>query len=161
MSNTFTKIHLKIPHFEQEQNGSCLPACARMILDSLAITKTEAEIRKLLKTKPAGTNPLNIANLKELDIEIKVTFSSLDELLDHLKSKLPSIALLWTGEINYWDSNLYFDYLHAVVVVGFDKENIFVNDPAFSNYPQKIPYIYFLNAWSYSQHMLILLKRSE
>jgi len=132
-----------------------------MILHSLGIINSEAEIRKLLKTKPAGTNPLNITILKEFNIEPTVTFSNLDELLGNIKSKVPSISLLWTEEIDYWDSDLYLDYLHAVVVVGFDKLNIFVNDPAFQDHPKKISFNSFLNAWSYSQHMSILLKRSQ
>ena len=64
MSNRFTKTTLKIPHYEQELNNSCLPACARMVLAYFGIEKSEQSIRILLKTKPAGTNPINLTNLR-------------------------------------------------------------------------------------------------
>jgi len=42
---------ISIPHFEQSAEGYCLPACARMILASLGINRTEAEIGKVLGTQ--------------------------------------------------------------------------------------------------------------
>jgi len=161
MSNKSTKPPLKVPHFEQEQHNSCLPACIRMALAFLGVEKSEHEIRKVLKTNPAGTNPLNVTHLKDWNLEAIVYFSNLDELQNHLLEKHPTIALLWTGVLSYWDSNKYFDYLHAVVVVGYDKENILINDPAFSEYPKTTPINEFLEAWSYSQQMLILIDKSQ
>lgn len=38
-------------------------------------------------------------------------------------------------------------YDHALVVVGFDEQRIFVNDPAFDNHPIAIPLIQFELAW--------------
>lgn len=159
MSNRFTKTTLKIPHYEQELNNSCLPACVRMVLAYFGIEKSEQSVRILLKTKPAGTNPINLTNLKNWDINAILSSSNLDELQNYLLQEHPTIALLWTGILSYWDSNKYLDYLHAVVVVGYDKENILVNDPAFSNYPKTIPTDEFLEAWSYSQQMLILIEK--
>ena len=159
MSNRSTKITLKIPHYEQELNNSCLPACVRMVLAYFGIEKSEQSIRILLKTKPAGTNPVNLTNLRNWDIDTILSSSNLDELQNYLLQEHPTIALLWTGILSYWDSNKYLDYLHAVVVVGYDKENILVNDPAFSNYPKTIPTDEFLEAWSYSQQMLILIEK--
>lgn len=159
MSNRSTKITLKIPHYEQELNNSCLPACVRMVLAYFGIEKSEQSIRILLKTKPAGTNPVNLTNLRNWDIDTILSSSNLDELQNNLLQEHPAIALLWTGILSYWDSNKYLDYLHAVVVVGYDKENILVNDPAFSNYPKTIPTDEFLEAWSYSQQMLILIEK--
>ncbi|MDW7680433.1 MAG: cysteine peptidase family C39 domain-containing protein [bacterium] len=130
-----------------------------MVLAYFGIEKSEQSIRILLKTKPAGTNLITLANLRNWDIDTILSSSNLDELQNHLLEKHPTITLLWTGVLSYWDSNKYFDYLHAVVVVGYDKENILINDPAFSEYPKSIPINEFLEAWSYSQQMLILIQK--
>jgi len=159
MSKISPKQFLKIPHYKQELNNSCLPACIRMVLSFFNITKSEQDIRRLVKIKPAGVNPLNLIHLKNWDIEVNISFSNFDILEDIITQKKPSIALLWTGELDYWDSEKYFDYLHAVVVIGIDNENILVNDPAFSKYPQHFPVNNFLEAWSYSQYMLILIEK--
>ena len=159
MSNRSTKITLKIPHYEQELNNSCLPACVRMILAYFGIEKSEQSVRILLKTKPAGTNPINLSNLKNWDINAILSFSNLDQLQNYILQEHPAIALLWTGILSYWDSNKYLDYLHAVVVVGYDKENILINDPSFLDNPKTISISEFLEAWSYSQQMLILIEK--
>ena len=119
------------------------------------------DIRRLLKTKPAGTNPLNVVRLREWDLDASVTFSNLDELKVYLTHKKCPIVLLWTGELNYWDSNKYLDHLHAVVIIGYENETMLVNDPAFSEYPQSISLNEFLEAWSYSQQMLILIEKAQ
>jgi len=159
MSSTSTKQPLKVPHYQQEQNSSCLPACVRMALAFLGIKKSEQDIRKLLKTKPAGTNPLNVIYLKDWKHEAIVSFSNLDELQNYLLQEQPVIVLLWTGELSYWDSEKYLDYLHAVVVIGYTDVEILANDPAFPEYPKAIPINEFLEAWSYSQQMLIFIEK--
>lgn len=159
MSSISSKLLLKIPHFEQELNHSCLPACVRMLLSYLGIQKQEQDIRILLKIKPAGTNPINVVRIREWHLEALMTFSNLEELKSYLIQNKPPIVLLWSGKLNYWNSKKYFDYLHAVVVVGYDDEMIFVYDPAFPEYPKSIPVYEFLEAWSYSQQMLILIEK--
>ena len=159
MSNISTRPPLKIPHYEQKLSNSCLPASVRMVLAYYGTKKSEESLRRLLKTKAAGTNPLNVTYLRDWNFKVSVSFSNLDELKDYIFQEKPIIVLLWTGELSYWNSKEYFDYLHSVVVVGFDEENVFINDPAFPNYPILIPYNEFLEAWSYSQQMLILIEK--
>ena len=159
MSTTSTKLPLKVPYYQQEQNNSCLPACVRMVLAFLGIEKSEQDIRRLLKIKPAGTNPLNVTCLKYWEVEAVSSFSTLDELQIYVIQERPVIVLLWTGELNYWDSEKYLDYLHTVVVIGYTNDNILVNDPAFPDYPKTIPINEFLEAWSYSQQMLISIEK--
>ncbi len=154
-------LPLPVPHFRQEHGNSCLPACAKMVLSFCGADFAEGVLRKLLKTKPAGTNPFNVTHLKELGFEARISFSSLEELKSFLSQRKPSIVLLWTGALGYWNSTEYFDYLHSVVAVGFDREGIFVNDPAFSNHPITIPVAEFLEAWSYSQQMLVIVEKSQ
>ena len=130
MSNISTKRPLQVPHHKQEQNNSCLPACVRMVMAFHGAEKSVMEIRRLLKTKLGGTNPLNVTHLREWNFEATVSFSNLDELQNHLFQEQPAIALPWSGELSYWDSAVYLDFLHAVVIIGYDAENILINDPA-------------------------------
>jgi ABC-type bacteriocin/lantibiotic exporter with double-glycine peptidase domain len=132
-----------------------------MLLSYFGVPKSERDIRLLLKMKPAGTNPLNVVRLREWNLEASVTFSNLEELKSYLVQKKPPIVLLWSGKLNYWDSNEYLDYLHAVVVIGYDDEMILINDPAFSDHPKTIQVYEFLEAWSYSQQMLILIENAQ
>lgn len=152
---------LQVPHHKQETDHSCLAAAARMVLEFNGLQIAESKLRSLLKTKPAGTNPLNVNNLKDLGVEPRVLFSGLDELQSFLSQGKPCIALLWSGELSYWDSSKYFDYLHSVVAVGYDDQNVLVNDPAFSNHPIMVSYEEFSEAWSYSQQLLILVEKPE
>jgi len=136
MSSTSTKLTLKVPHYEQELANSCLPACIKIVLAYYRKEISEQNIRRIIKTRPAGTNPVNVTFLKAINIETKVLFSNLGELKHLLWSGKPMITLLWTGELSYWQSMEYMDYLHSVVVIGFDESNIILNDPAFSDYPK-------------------------
>ena len=160
MSMPSINLPLPVPHFEQEHGNSCLPACVRMVLSFWGTESTELALRKVLKTKPAGTNPFNVTHLKELEFEARMSFSNLEELKSFLSQSKPAIAILWTGNLGHWNSTKYFDYLHTVVAIGFDQEGILVNDPAFSNHPIAIPFAEFLEAWSYSQQMLVIIERS-
>jgi len=61
-----SKIYLKIPHYQQEFESSCLAACVRMILEYSGKSLLEKDLRKLLKTKPTGTSPINIHHISSL-----------------------------------------------------------------------------------------------
>ena len=48
---------LKVRHFRQELEYSCIPACVRMVLAHYGAIRTEADLRLLLDTKPTGRQP--------------------------------------------------------------------------------------------------------
>jgi ABC-type bacteriocin/lantibiotic exporter with double-glycine peptidase domain len=48
---------LSVPHFKQEQGGSCTAACVRMVLAYYGRTHSEDELRQLLGTGPRGPRP--------------------------------------------------------------------------------------------------------
>ena len=84
MSKPSTSLPLPVPHFEQEQNNSCLSATVRIVLAFHKFETKEAPLRKILKTKPAGTNPLNVTYLKDLGFEARISFSNIEELKTYL-----------------------------------------------------------------------------
>jgi len=68
-----SKIYLEIPHYHQEFESSCLAACARMILKYWGKNFSEKDLRKLLKTKPTGTSPINIYNISSLGFDVALS----------------------------------------------------------------------------------------
>lgn len=142
---------LNVPHHLQETDSSCVPACAHMVLAFLGITQTESELRRLLKTRAYGTSVLNIRHLEILNVKTHLLSGTLEELRSAVENDQPAIVLLWTGVLNHWASENAIDYLHAVVIIGFDGENLLVNDPAFESHPISISREEFLDAWSYGR----------
>ncbi|MDP6038302.1 MAG: C39 family peptidase [Candidatus Latescibacteria bacterium] len=94
-----------------------------------------------------------------LDIETQFLSGTLDELCQTIENGQPVIALLWTGVLKHWQQENAIDYLHAVVVTGVDEENIFINDPVFSDHPITLLRKEFLDAWSYARQTMVLLKQ--
>ena len=72
---------LGVPHFLQETNSSCYPACLRMVLSYLELEVSELELRTLLETDSIGT-PMNKISepAKSLDIDILATNMNLTTL---------------------------------------------------------------------------------
>jgi hypothetical protein len=60
------KVLLNKKHHKQELKASCVAASALMVLNYLeAEAKDEAYLRRILKTKPIGTNIANLLFLRE------------------------------------------------------------------------------------------------
>lgn len=135
---------LNVPHYEQAQASSCLPACARMILAYWQYKADESELATLFGTQYFGTPAPNIHRLAQLNFLVTYESGRLSLIKNHLDEKIPCLVFVQTDILPYWDE----DVAHAVVAIGMDETTIFVNDPAFKNAPQAIPIDYFLLAWS-------------
>ena len=61
---------LPVPHFQQSDEGYCLPACARMVLSYLELERDEADLSQILGTKRYGTPSFAIERLSDPDIEV-------------------------------------------------------------------------------------------
>src|SRR5438445_12853876 len=92
---------LKVPHFRQELEYSCIPACVRMVLAHYGAIRTEADLRLLLDTKPTGTRAGNLMRLSGPDFEVHLRSSNLVELQQVLADNQPAIVLK-TGSLQYW-----------------------------------------------------------
>ncbi len=135
---------LNIPHYEQAQAGSCLPACARMVLAFWQHKANESALAQLLGTRYFGTPAPNIHRLEQLGFFVIYESGSLSAIKRQLDKNIPCLVFVQTGILPYWEENT----AHVIVVLGIDETTIFVNDPAFENAPQAIPIEYFLLAWS-------------
>ena len=55
---------IRLLHYQQEHSASCLAACVVMGLSRWQVEVAEAEVRRIIKTKPySGTHPVNLLRL--------------------------------------------------------------------------------------------------
>lgn len=142
------KILLEKRHYKQELKASCVAASALIILDYLGCPAIdEAYLRKILKTKPIGTNIANLLFLKDeknFKVEVLLEYMSIQDLNEHLvDEQIPLIVLVDTSFLSYHDIKA----AHAIVVVGFENDNIIVNDPWFDEKDKTIDLDEFKYAW--------------
>jgi ABC-type bacteriocin/lantibiotic exporter with double-glycine peptidase domain len=136
-------ILLPIPHHLQRSAGDCLAACAAMALQHLELSVDYDHLLELLEVKPYGTAGYNLKNLAVLGVQVIYTEGTLGEVKAYLADGFPCIALVRTSQLHYWT----FSTNHALLVVGFDDQTVYVNDPAFEQAPQRITLDEFHLAW--------------
>ena len=134
---------LPVPHHKQRERAACLAACAAMVLNYLGLSVAYERLLKLLRVKPYGTSGRNLLHLGELGLQVTYSQASWEQLTQHIRNGRPCIALVRTSELPHWS----FATDHAVVVVGFDDETVYVNDPYFDEFPQRVPIGDFMLAW--------------
>ena len=143
------KTWLDVPHYKQEFNYSCLPACVRMVLERHGLALPEADLRQLLGTNDEGTKPRNLFRLTSLGFEVEVKPADLMQLRDALVAGQPPLVLVNTAPLSYWQTTCP----HVAVVVGIDDASIWLNDPYFDSAPQQESLTNFLAAWAaYAQN---------
>ena len=148
------KSSLNVPHFKQEREYSCVPACVRMVLSFLGKSVPEQDLRILLKTKISGTSPIHVNSLESLGFQAMFIYSSIDELREYVNGGTPCIVHLWTGHLSYWSS----EYMHAVVVVRIGEQTVYINDPASDDSPKQVSIDEFSRAWFSSSQLLIVIQ---
>jgi hypothetical protein len=77
-----------------------------MVLAHYGDTRTEAELRSLLDTRPTGTRAGNLMRLSGSDYEVHVRPSNLAELQSVLADNQPPIVFLKTGSLDYWSMDI-------------------------------------------------------
>lgn len=109
------KVSINKPHHRQERSASCLPACAKMMLNFFGNAIEEKTLRDLLATDDYGTSALNILMLNASlpDTKAEVHIWMLEDLLNYLQDRQqPCIVTLGTTNMPHWDDPYN---LHAVV----------------------------------------------
>ena len=137
------KVLLPVPHQKQRRDGDCLAACAAMMLDYLGLNVPYANLLELLRIKSFGAPASNIRLLEQLSLTVTYRVTNMTELENLLVSGQPVIVFVRTGELPYW----HYQTDHALVVVGFDEANVFVNDPYFDDAPITVTRGDFELAW--------------
>lgn len=145
---------MNVPHFRQELDYSCLPACVRMVLAYYGDQRQEPELRRLLKTRVTGTSPANVMlRLPDIGYEAVVVEASRSVLRTRIAAGEPCIAHVWTSSLPHWGEGV----LHAVVVTEISEELVWINDPVLDSGPTAIPQDAFFKAWAATGHTLVLI----
>jgi hypothetical protein len=76
------------------------------------------------------------------------------DLENALRQDLPPIALVFTGQLPYWDRSTP----HAVVVIGMSREQIFMHDPAHEQPGIAVAHGDFHLAWDEMGNRFALLR---
>jgi ABC-type bacteriocin/lantibiotic exporter with double-glycine peptidase domain len=127
-----------------------------MVLDYIGKPVEYDRLLALLQIEPdIGTRASNILKLTTLGVDVLYARGTLNEIRNHLFTNHPCIAFVNTGELPYWDEATG----HAVVVVGIDDDNLYLNDPAFNDAPKVVSHGDFLLAWLEADEYYALLRR--
>lgn len=137
------KILLTVPQQKQQSDGDCLAACATMVLNYLNRPVAYATLLKILKIKSFGAPASNIRLLEQMKLTVTYRVTDMAGLESMLVQGQPVIVFVRTSELPYWD----YGTDHALVVVGCDDDNIYVNDPNFAEAPISVPRGDFELAW--------------
>jgi len=149
---------IRLQHHQQAHSASCLAACVVMALAYWRLELSEVEVRRIIRTKPyAGTHPVNLINLGELGFDAWPYEGTEYELRQRVVNGEPVIAFLWTGALSYWADRQGVDYLHTVVVSGWDANVVVVHDPSLPDGPTEIAWAEFKDAWGYSRQMMAVV----
>lgn len=152
------RFSIPVPHRPQELDYSGCPAYVRMVLAFYGAEHAERDLRILLKTRMAGTGAVNVMlRLPELGFTATVARATSYELEQAVREGRPCIAQVFTEHLHCWDMN----WMHDVVVVGFDENVVLVNDPAFLDAPKEVPREEFVSAWATADRLMIKIGRSN
>lgn len=149
------KTLLLVPHHQQQQPADCLAACAAMVLDYLGIQVSYGRLLKLLKIEPFGASAYNLHHLSSLGVTASIDIRDMTLLRQLVQMGSPLIALVRTDEMSYWSQATD----HVVVVIGFEDEEILVNDPAFNQSPIRVSALEFELAWLGFDYLSIILSK--
>ncbi len=151
------QLVLPVPHLPQRRQGECLAACAAMLLLYLGLTINYDRLLKLLRVKTGiGAPVFNVQQLERLGVVVSYGQGNLADIRNHLRNNQPCLTPVQTGELPYWDA----DTSHAVVVIGIDDHNIYLNDPAFPNAPIQVSLGDFDLAWlARDEYYAVLLSK--
>ena len=127
---------LDVHHIEQLADGFCLPACAQMVLAFYGVQVDQVRLANQMNViAPMGTSIRNITRIyPSIPKSLGVSVGEADDerpLLAALINNCPPILRVMTGDLSYWAITT----THALVLVGIEGAQAFVNDPAFSDAP--------------------------
>jgi len=148
------KHFITLKHLRQAKEYSCVPACVRMILGHYGEQRTEAELIALLGCTPFGTTAEAVRCVVQLGYEVQVIYSTFEGLQNHVAAGWLVIVFLRTGALEYWAA----DVPHAVVVIGYNEEFVYLDDPYFESAPQKATIASFRRAWWRTKNRMAVIR---
>lgn len=133
-----------------------MAACSQMVLASVGIKATQRQLNQLLGLRNAGTRFTHIERLVYHKVHVSLQVGDEDDLKAVIDQGIPPVIFVHTGQLTtYWQENVQ----HALVVVGYDDEHFYLNDPAFLNAPQMVTVDEVMLAWLEFDYMYALITR--
>lgn len=132
---------------QQKQYNDCLVACCQQILENFGIEKSDSWLWSLLVSSQGEYTVFTYLKKLEGSLGIVVElhrYGTIADFEQYIELGLPIIVAVSADIPNDWP--YYRD--HAVVVIGFDDEAVYVNDPAQSETGLHVDNIDFLHAWN-------------
>ncbi|MBI1922984.1 C39 family peptidase [Candidatus Poribacteria bacterium] len=142
---------LKKPHQQQINHEACVPASLSMVCAAYGKTILQSEfIEQLMRPPRRGTSFDSLEDpqfqewLKQYGLTLEIRESNLDQLRSEIRAGIPVICIIQSQYLPY----SFREDLHAVVIVGIDSENVYLNDPLLSEDTITVLSIpIFLKAW--------------
>ena len=126
-----------------------------MVIEYLGETLPYARLLDLLGIEEFGAPLGQTRRLSRLGFSVTYGEANLDDIANHLAQSSPCIVPVSTAELPYWEQATD----HAVVVVGLDDKAVYVNDPFFDEFPQRISRDEFVLAWLEKDYRLAVITR--
>lgn len=127
----------------QEAENGCLAACVQAVLAYRNIEQSQRQLNRMLGLTSMGVPFSQITRVERLGVTVNILKGEEDVIKAQLDRGHPLIYPVLTNQLNYWgEANTQ----HAITVVGYDADSIFVNDPAFDEAPLSIGWIELLLA---------------
>jgi uncharacterized protein YvpB len=114
-----------------------------MVLTHLGKKFDYPQLLQLLEIKPHGAPARNIRQLATLNLSVTYSQTDLDSLEVVLQEGHPVIIFVRTGELPHWT----YATDHALLLVGYDEEQVYVNDPGHDEAPIAVSHGNFELAW--------------
>ncbi len=146
---------LPIEHRHQEEEAGCLAACAQMALAHWGIEISQKALNRLFDLTPAGAPASRLRRLERYGVQVALRNGTLADLIQALEQNTPSIVFVSTGSLPYWS----LDTQHAVLVVGYDNDDVLIADPAFDETLQRVNKLALLLAWDEFDNRYALIRR--
>ena len=147
-----------LKNWQQRHEGDCLIACCKQVLDYLGISRSEDWLWQQLRSGEVTPFPQIEKLADALGLAINVArWGRLEDLAPYLEAGLPVIVAVDIDDLAYWPHMGN----HAVVVVGFNDESVFVNDPSSLDSAQEIDREEFMVAWSYRDFQYAVIRLVE
>jgi uncharacterized protein len=142
-----------VPDVRQSTVYSCGAAALQAVMSYYGLDRRERALMDSLKTsEEAGTSPANIVRVAEENGFRAVIREGLilEDLEEAVRGRIPVIADIqaWTDATKSgfsWGSD--WEDGHYVVVIGIDRENVYVEDPSLLGTRGVIPRAEFVERW--------------
>lgn len=148
---------LSVLHSPQLNDVGCLDACAQMVLHSVGNQQPQDVLNTALGLTAIGIPYRNILRLSQFGVQVSLLAGEVANLRQAIDNGVPPIVFVKTGDLPYWSANTS----HAVVIVGYDEESVFLNDPMFDEAPQCVRWDDFMLAWSEQDYMFAIVSISK